>query len=143
MCGAAFLHTCGFPPVQQGAMSKRAAQASRAVDDASWDLHQAAYLGRLDVVTRLLAEGADPNAHHDPSETGWVCGPTPLNKAIAAWAVTEAHVAIVALLLDRGARVDETHFSDHRADSMGGLNDSRILDLLERARRGRAVRDEK
>lgn len=105
----------------------------RAVEDSSWDLHQAAYVGRVDVVRRLLAEGADPNGHHDEAQTGWHCGPTPLSKAICAWTVTADHVTIVELLLAHGARVDDSHFADWSADAMGTREDGRILQLLRDA----------
>jgi pSer/pThr/pTyr-binding forkhead associated (FHA) protein len=106
----------------------------RDVNDPSWNLHEAAYVGRLEVVRRLLDEGADPNGPHDPSEIRWVCGRAPLNKAIVAWNVTPEHVAVVALLLARGARVDDSHFADHAADSCGSPEDLQILELLEKHR---------
>jgi len=104
--------------------------ARRDVADPWWDLHRGAYFGRVDVVRRLLASGADPNEHH-ARDAGWVCGPTPLNKAIVAWRVTAEHVEVVRMLLGAGARVEPHHIDDHRADSTGSLLDAEILALLE------------
>ena len=108
---------------------------ARPIADPWWDLHRAAYHGRVDVVRHLLALGADPNQPHPRGEVTWVCGPTPLNKAISAWAVTSDHVQVVRLLLEAGARVESHHFDDHRADSTGSKNDAEILALLNEHQR--------
>ena len=112
---------------------RHAASEARArdVSDPSWNLHDASYFGRVDVVKHLLDRGADPNQHHDPSSNSWTCGPTPLSKAITAWSVTDAHVEIVALLIRHGARVDDGHMSDFAADAVGSELDQRISALLE------------
>jgi hypothetical protein len=105
----------------------------RAADDPSWDLHEAAYFGRLDVAQRLLDSGVDPNTPHQDGR-GWICGKTALSKVICAWHVSAAHVEIAKLLLSRGARVDASHLTDWGADATGSPEDLEILALLEQHR---------
>lgn len=75
-------------------------------------LHRACYRGLLDVVARLLASGADPDAPANPSEPEWIsCAgqtPKPLNCVAIAWTMTEAHVEIARMLISHGAVVDTT-----------------------------------
>jgi ankyrin repeat protein len=80
------------------------------------NLHEACYQGRLDVVERLLADGADPNARADPSGREWIsCAgftPRPLNCVAIAWTMSLDHVAIARLLVSYGAVVDQTVLDD-------------------------------
>jgi len=99
------------------------------------DLHEACYVGRLDVVRQLLADGADPNAPAS-GERAWISAtnePRPLNCVVIARAVTQDHVSIARLLIEHGAIVDESVLADHAAESMGGANDAAMGELLRRA----------
>src|SRR5438477_13092787 len=58
-------------------------------------LHVAADLGKLEIVKRLVALGADVNAY------GGIAGGGPLNEA-----ASEGHLDIVKYLLSRGAHLD-------------------------------------
>jgi hypothetical protein len=68
-------------------------------------LHLAAYLGRVEIATLLLDQGANV----DPLEVG---GDTPLMMAVA-----KHHVAMVRLLLARGARARVTRTKRERTFS--------------------------
>ena len=75
------------------------------------DIHQAAYVGDVEVVKGLLKGGIDPNCSHGP-DTNWVSGTTPLNKVCIAWALTTSHIEVARLLIAYGAVVDDPRFSD-------------------------------
>jgi len=103
-------------------------------------LHEACYLGQVDVVTQLLANGADPNEPADPTERHWIAGadgrPRPLNCVAIAWTMTENHVEIARLLIEHGAVVDDTVLGDHTLESAGSTVDAAFRRLLEVARHG-------
>jgi hypothetical protein len=101
----------------------------------AWDLFEAAYAVRVDLVRDLLAAGADANARATPPHR-WISAarePTPLNCAICAWRYTGELLEVVRLLLAHGARVDETHWSDFLAESVmdAAGNGAQIQRLLE------------
>lgn len=101
-------------------------------------LHEACYQGRLDVVATLLANGADPNEPADPTEREWISSagrsPKPLNCVAIAWDMTENHVAIARLLIERGAVVDASVLQDHTIEMVGSTADSALRELLDAAR---------
>ena len=101
-------------------------------------LHEACYQGRVDVVVRLLASGADPNQPADPDEREWVsCAgdrPRPLNCVAIAWTMTEHHVEIARLLIEHGAVVDDSMLDDHTIEMVGGPAHSALRSILEAAR---------
>ena len=111
---------------------------TRSTSPARLSLHIACYQGQVDVVTRLLASGADPNEPADPAEHGWVScagsSPRPLNCVAIAWTMTENHVEIARLLIEHGATVDDSVLSDHTLEMTGGTADSALRQLLEAAR---------
>ena len=91
-------------------------------DDGWTALHLAAHFGRLDVVTLLLARGADPLArsHNDMG-----------NQAIHAAAAGRAAAPVVALLLARGARVNATQNGGFTALHEAAFkNDRELANLL-------------
>ena len=102
-------------------------------------LHEACYQGRLDVVARLLAEGANPNEPADATEREWVsCAggrPRPLNCVAIAWDMTECHLQIARLLIQYGGIVDDSVIRDHTIEMCGGPNDGVFREILEAARR--------
>lgn len=86
----------------------------------------AAAAGHLDVVTRLLARGIDVNARyaHDLTLLMWAAGP---DDGVPE----DAALPLVAMLLDRGARVDDRDARGRTAlmiAAEGGR--SRVVDLL-------------
>jgi hypothetical protein len=87
------------------------------------DLGTACYLGRIDVVQRLLAEGADP-ARADES------GMTPIDRAICAWVTTDLHVACVDALLAAGAPATRSHLQSLGGDAVGSAADVQIAQKL-------------
>jgi hypothetical protein len=101
-------------------------------------LHEACYQGRIDVVARLLANGADPNEPAAASGREWIsCAgsrPKPLNCVAIAWTMTDHHVAIAKLLIEQGAVVDDTVLDDHLVESMAGPADAALRAVLEAAR---------
>ena len=81
----------------------RAADVARMLPSASADdrhraLALASQLGHSDVVTLLLDAGEDPNRYNPP---GTHAHSPPLHQAIAA-----GHLAVVKVLVERGARLD-------------------------------------
>ena len=98
-------------------------------------LHVACYQGRLDVVTQLLAEGANPN--EPATERGWIsCAgrPKPLNCVAIAWTMTDDHLQIARLLIQHGAIVDDSVLEDHTVEAAGLCgNDSALRQILEAA----------
>lgn len=102
------------------------------------NLHEACYQGRLDIVTQLLQDGADPNAPAAPSGREWIsCAgshPRPLNCVALAWTLTEDHVEIARLLIAHGAVVDDSVLHDHTIEMVGSSADSKFHDLVEAAR---------
>ena len=103
-------------------------------------LHRACYRGLLDVVALLLASGSDPSAPADSSESEWFScagrSPKPLNCVAIAWKMTEAHVEIARLLIERGAIVDGTVLDDFAMErtSLDDPSDVAFARLLEAAR---------
>jgi ankyrin repeat protein len=108
-----------------------------AMSDAS-NLHDACYLGRLDLVQALLAAGADPNAPASPKARTWIScagpNPKPLNCLAIARAMSDTHVAIACLLVARRAVVDDTVLQDHGVESVGSAADQAFRAVLEAAR---------
>ena len=81
----------------------------------STSLHRAVYNGELQRVRELVDSGVDVNARAQPGE-GWITTlgerPRPLNCCAIAWTLTEDHLKIARLLLDRGAVVDDSVRND-------------------------------
>jgi ankyrin repeat protein len=106
-------------------------------DERGMGLHVACYEGRLDVVTELLANGADPNEQADPTAQEWIsCAgthPRPLNCVAIAWTMTENHVEIARLLIKHGAVVDDSVLRDHTIEMEGGTADFALRSVLETA----------
>ena len=104
----------------------------------SMSLHDACYQGRIDVVTELLASGANPNEPADPTMREWVSSagssPRPLNCVAIAWTMTENHVEIARLLIEHGAVVDDSVLLDHTLEMVGGPIDLALRTILEAAR---------
>lgn len=102
--------------------------------DDQLSLHAACYLGRLDRAAQLLANGADPNEPADPNERVWVsCAgnrPRPLNCVAIAWAMSDDHVKIAALLIRHGAVVDESVLQDHTVEMVGSPRDEELRRVL-------------
>lgn len=102
-------------------------------------LHEACYQGRLDVVAKLLANGADPHEPADASEREWIsCAggrPRPLNCVAIAWRMTEDHVKIATLLIDHGAVVDDSVLRDHTLEMVGDDIDQELHRVLIKARK--------
>ena len=100
-------------------------------------LHEACYQGRLDIVARLLANGADPNEPADPTRREWIsCAgnrPKPLNCVAIAWTMTDKHVAIARLLIEHGAVVDDSVLRDHTIEMEGGTADFALRSVLDTA----------
>lgn len=95
------------------------------------NLHEACFEGRLDVVSDLLEKGADPNARSE--DTRWISAskhPRPLNCVAIAHAMTDDHVRIARLLIEKGARVDASMQTDLTAETIGGPNDAELLALF-------------
>ena len=102
------------------------------------NLHEACYLGRIDVVAHLLGSSANPN---EPAELGgreWIsCAgsrPRPLNCVAIAWTMTENHVEIARLLIEHGAVVDDSVLYDHTIEMVGSTADAALRRILEAAR---------
>lgn len=103
-------------------------------------LHEACYQGRLDVVARLLAEGANPNEPAGVTKRVWIsCAgsrPRPLNCVVIAWTMTDDHLQIARLLIQHGAIVDDSVLEDHTVEAAGlGGNDRALRQILEAAYR--------
>jgi ankyrin repeat protein len=101
------------------------------------NLHEACYQGRLDVVSRLLASGADPNAPADSTEREWIScagNPRPLNCVAIAWTMTENHVEIARMLVEHGTVVDDSVLQDHTIEMVLSTADAALRRLLETAR---------
>ena len=98
-------------------------------------LHEACYQGRVDIVAQLLAGGANPNAPADSTMREWIsCAgscPKPLNCVAVAWELTERHVEIARLLIDKGAVVDYTVLRDHAIERVDSAVDAALQRLLE------------
>ena len=99
-------------------------------------LHRAVYDGDLERVRELLDGGADVSALAQEGE-GWITAmgacPRPLNCCAIAWTLTEEHLEIARLLIDRGAVVDDSVYQDFLAESTGAKIWSRLHVLLGRA----------
>jgi len=94
-------------------------------------LHEACYAGDLAAVRALLDRGEEPNA--EATSGRWVScreRPRPLNCVAIAWAMTEDHVRIARLLIERGAVVDETVRRDHGIESAGREADAAFAALI-------------
>jgi hypothetical protein len=87
------------------------------------DLGTAGYLGRIDVVERLLAAGADPDRADES-------GLTPIDRTICAWVTTDLHVACVEALLAAGAPARRSHFDSLRTEAVGSAADIQIAERL-------------
>jgi ankyrin repeat protein len=91
-------------------------------DDGWTALHLAAHFGRLDVVTLLLARGADPLARSQNDMA---------NQPIHAAAAGRAAAPVVAQLLARGAQVNATQSGGFTALHEAAFkNDRALADLL-------------
>jgi hypothetical protein len=81
-----------------------------------WSLHDAAYAGQFELARKLIESGADVNARaarpHRWISSAPAGDPTPLHCVCIAWSMTEGHLQIARLLLEKGARVDKTHRQD-------------------------------
>lgn len=101
-------------------------------------LHEACYQGKLDEVRRLLTSGASPNEPATPAAREWISSagprPMPLNCVAIAWAMTDDHVEIAALLIAYGAVVEESVFEDHNVESVGSPQDAAFLRILSAGR---------
>lgn len=87
------------------------------------DLGTAGYLGRIDVIARLLAAGADP-ARLDEENL------SPIDRTICAWVTTDLHVACVEALLAAGARPTRAHLQSLGGDAVGSAADIQIAERL-------------
>ncbi|HWO22849.1 MAG TPA: hypothetical protein VNO30_29015 [Kofleriaceae bacterium] len=87
------------------------------------DLGTAGHFGRIDVVERLLRDGADPGLT-DPN------GLTPIDRTISAWVTTDLHVACVDALLAAGAPVMPDHVHRLGMDAVGSSMDIQIVERL-------------
>jgi hypothetical protein len=91
--------------------------------DSSLSLHEACYRGDLARVRELMESGEDPNAPANPHEREWISSagssPRPLNCVAMAWKMTDTHLEIAKLLIERGAIVDDSVLSDHMVESEG------------------------
>jgi hypothetical protein len=91
------------------------------------ELGAAGYMGRIDLVHRMLTAGADPNAA-EPD------GVTPLGRTLAAWVTTDLHLAVVVALLDAGLVVRRSELDILFAEVVWNDIDLAIARLLhERA----------
>ncbi|MFK8002106.1 MAG: hypothetical protein AB8H86_21105 [Polyangiales bacterium] len=97
-------------------------------------LHEACYQGKVEDVASLLAAGADPNAPAEATGRKWIScaegAPRPLNCVAIAWGMTERHLRIASLLIEHGARVDETMIKDHQVEMAGSALDLSFQRLL-------------
>jgi len=87
-------------------------------DGASWSLHEACYAGKLDAVKALLDMGADPNGNAAEDDAWeWISAagphPRPLHCAAIAWEHLPEHAEIVKLLVERGAKIEESVLQDY------------------------------
>jgi hypothetical protein len=99
----------------------------------SWTLFDAAHAARADLVRELLAKGADVN-RRAPSSEPWGSAspePTALNCALLGASYDASRVATIGVLVQAGARVDETHHLDFKQTSPGGP-ESRAIEWLMR-----------
>jgi hypothetical protein len=87
------------------------------------DLGTAGYLGRIDVVERLIKEGADPGR---PDQAGQ----TPISRTISAWVTTDLHVTCVEVLLAAGAPVLDEHAHRLGTEAVGSAADIQIVQRL-------------
>ena len=102
-----------------------------------WDLFRAANAGKVDMVKNLLAAGAKVNARaaRPHAWTSAAEEPTALNCALTAFQYDAHLLEVVKLLLAAGATVDDTHFADFAAESLGDDLSARIQALLEAHKR--------
>jgi hypothetical protein len=89
------------------------------------ELGEAGYLGRVDVVRRFLAAGADPNA---PEPDGVL----PICRTLAAWVTTDLHVEVVFALFDAGLIVNRSQIGSLLSETVGSEIDCVLAQLLER-----------
>jgi hypothetical protein len=87
------------------------------------DLGTAGHLGRIDVVERMLAAGADPCAPD-------AAGQTPIDRTICAWVTTDLHLACVEALLAAGARPSPSHVHNLGMEAVGSSWDIKIVERL-------------
>lgn len=96
-------------------------------------LHRAVYNGDLERVRELIDAGADVSARAHEGE-GWITAlgacPRPLNCCAIAWTLTEEHLEIARLLIERGAVVDDSVHSDYLVESTEEEIWSRLYVLL-------------
>ena len=104
----------------------------------SSNLFSAAHEGRLEMVRSLLAAGANVNARATAPHpwSSAASEPTALNCALLALQYNANLVEVVRVLPGAGATVDETHFADFAAESLGDDVSERIFDLPQ-AHRGK------
>ena len=127
LAGGATLTVCEAAAVGDAGRVRALLDADRGrVHERSGDgwtaLHRAAHFGRLDVVTLLLARGADPLARSQNDMA---------NQAIHAAAAGRAAAPVVAQLLARGAHVNATQNGGFTALHEAAFkNDRALADLL-------------
>ena len=92
------------------------------------ELGEAGYLGRVDVVRRFLAAGADPNAP-EPD------GVSPIQRTLAAMVTTDLHIQVVSALFDAGLIVRRSSIGSLLAETVGSEIDLALAQLLERRAR--------
>jgi hypothetical protein len=85
----------------------------------------------------LLASGANPNDPADANDREWIsCAgnrPRPLNCVAIAWAITDEHLKIAALLIEHGALVDDSVLQDHTVEMVGIIHDHALHRILKAA----------
>ena len=99
-------------------------------------LHRAVYDGDIQRVRELVNGGVDVNARAQKGE-GWITAmgdcPRPLNCCAIAWTLTEEHLEIAWLLIERGAVIDNSVLHDYMAESTEAEIWGRLYVLLGRA----------